>query len=81
MHHDDNDHEYRHLLQKCRDAAAGGWSVQSTGEKLATALVLNRADWLQEMDYTIAEAIDRVGQRWVALIPHIAKVLKEEQDR
>ncbi len=80
MHHDDSDPEYRHFLQKCRDAAAGGWSVQSTGEKLGTALVLNRADWLQQMDYTIAEAIDRVGPQWVALIPRIAKVLRDEQD-
>ena len=42
-----NEAEYRHLLGKARDAKLGGhdsWSVQSTGEKVAVALVLNRAD-------------------------------------
>jgi hypothetical protein len=37
-------HEYLHLLNKARDARQGGlpaWEVQSTGEKLAVALVLN----------------------------------------
>jgi hypothetical protein len=40
---------YSHLLNKARDAMRGGhdaWRVQSTGEKVAVALVLNRADWL-----------------------------------
>ena len=52
---------YEHLLRKSHDAKRGGhdaWAVQSTGEKLAVALVLNRADWLEEMQYTIAEAIE-----------------------
>ena len=41
------DLEYRHLIAKARDAQQGGrdaWAVQSTGEKVAVALVLNRAD-------------------------------------
>lgn len=38
----------------------GGTGPLSTGESLAAALVLNRADWLQEMDYTIAQALDRI---------------------
>ena len=40
---------YEHLLRKARDAKRGGheaWTVQSTGETVAVALVLNRADWL-----------------------------------
>jgi hypothetical protein len=74
----DNETTFKHLLQKCRDAAAGGWSAQSTGEKLAAALVLNRPDWLAAMDYTMAEAIERVGPQWVALIPQAAKALKDE---
>ena len=40
---------FAHLLRKSRDAKQGGpeaWAVQSTGEKVAVALVLNRADWL-----------------------------------
>lgn len=72
---------YHHLLNKARDAKHGGhraWSVQSTGEKVAVALVLNRADWLAEYDYTIAEAIERAGQEWVAVIPQIARQLAEE---
>jgi len=42
---------YEHLLRKSRDASRGGhdaWGVQSTGEKVPVALVLNRAGWLAE---------------------------------
>ena len=70
-----------HLLSKARQAKRGGhaaWAVQSTGEKVAVALVLNRADWLAELDYTIAEAIERARPDWVAVIPHIARQLAEE---
>jgi hypothetical protein len=72
---------YQHLLNKARDAKRGGHdagSVQSTGEKVAVALVLNRADWLAEYQYTIAEAIERAGQEWIAVIPQIARDLAEE---
>lgn len=74
---------YRQLLSKARNAKRGGhdaWTVQSTGEKVAVALVLNRADWLAECDYAIAEAIDRAGQEWVEAIPQIALRLAEEED-
>lgn len=74
----DDDIEFRHMLRKCRDAAAGGWGVLSRGEKLAAALVLNRADWLKAMDYTIAEAIRRIGPQWAAMIPEIAERLENE---
>ncbi len=43
------DYTLTQIVEKSRDAKRGGkdaWSVQSTGEKLAVALVLNRADWL-----------------------------------
>jgi hypothetical protein len=73
---------YEHLLRKSRDAKRGGhdaWTVQSTGEKVAVALVLNRADWLAEIDYTIPEAIDRSGGDWVAVIPQVARLLAEEE--
>lgn len=72
---------YEHLLRKSGDAKRGGheaWAVQSTGERVAVALVLNRADWLREIDYTIAEAIDRSGSEWVAIIPQVARQLAEE---
>jgi hypothetical protein len=73
---------YEHLLRKSHDAKRGGhdaWVVQSTGEKLAVALVLNRADWLEEVQYTIAEAIERSGPEWVAIIPQVARQLAEEE--
>jgi hypothetical protein len=73
--------QYEHLLRKARDAKRGGhdaWAVQSTGEKVAVALVLNRADWLAEILYTISEAIDRSGQEWVSIIPQVAQQLAED---
>ena len=73
---------YEHLLRKSRDVKRGGheaWSVQSTGEKVAVALVLNRADWLSTIQYTIAEAIERSGIEWVAMIPQVARQLAEEE--
>lgn len=78
-----NEHNprYEHLLSKARDAKCGGhnaWAVQSTGEKVAVALVLNHSDWLTESGYTIAEAIDRAGRDWVELIPQIARQLMDE---
>lgn len=72
---------HEHLLRKSRDARRGGheaWAVQSTGERVAVALVLNRSDWLAEMDYSMAEAIDRSGTEWVAIIPQVARQLAEE---
>jgi hypothetical protein len=76
MHHG----ELGHIVSKARDAKNGGFGVLSTGEKLAAALTLNRADWLADMDYTIAEAIERVGAQWVALIPDAARILRDEGD-
>jgi hypothetical protein len=73
---------YAHFLRKAQDAQRGGhdaWAVQSTGEKVAVALTLNRADWLAEMQYTLAEAIERSGQEWVAMLPQIARQLAEEE--
>ena len=73
---------YEHLLRKARDAKRGGrdaWAVQSIGEKVAVALALNRADWLQALQYTIAEAIERSGQEWVSIIPQVARQLAEEE--
>lgn len=66
------------LIDKARDAAAGGLDALSTGEQLAAALVLNRADWLAERGYTIAEALDRLGPSWVAQLPAAAKQLAKD---
>jgi hypothetical protein len=73
---------YDHLFRKAQDAQRGGhdaWAVQSTGEKVAVALVLNRADWLAEHGYTIAEAIERSGSEWVAMIPQVARQLVDQE--
>ena len=73
---------YEHLLRKSRDAKRGGreaWTVQSTGERVAVALVLNRADWLAEIGYTLPEAIERSGVEWVAMIPQVARQLAEQE--
>ena len=69
-----------HIIRKARDAKRGGWGVQSTGEKLASALVLNRPDWIAEMNYTLAEAIDRLEPEWLALIPTAERTLCDEAD-
>lgn len=68
-----------HILSVARDAEAGGFDVLSTGEKLAAAFVLNRADWLAEMDYTIPQAITRLGPDWVRLIPTAAELMESER--
>jgi hypothetical protein len=60
--------ELNHILRVARYAKANGYGVLSTGEQLAAALVLNRADWLAEMGYTMPEAIDRIGPEWSALL-------------
>lgn len=70
--------EFQHFLGKARDALQGGesaWAAQSTGERAAVALVLNRAEWLQEMGYSIVDALDRAGPEWVEMMPSIAKAL------
>ncbi|MCF3643339.1 hypothetical protein LXM94_25635 [Rhizobium sp. TRM95111] len=76
-----SDHELDHIVSKSRDAKRGGFGVLSTGEKLAAALVLNRADWLADMNYTMAEAIERVGMDWLARIPEAARMLEFEAEQ
>lgn len=60
--------ELAHILRATQHAKTNGYGVLSTGEQLAAALVLNRADWLAEIGYTIPEAIDRIGPEWSALL-------------
>lgn len=40
------------------------FGVLSTGERLYVALAANRADLLDQLGYTVAEAIARLGQDW-----------------
>lgn len=66
------------LVAKARDASHGGFGLLSTGEKLATALVLNRADWLSAMGYTMADAIRRIEGDWLAAVPVAARIIEDE---
>lgn len=50
----------------------GPWS---TGEKLAVCLVLGRLDWLEQMHYTVLEAVDRLGEVW------LSAAIRVERDR
>lgn len=64
-----------HLTMKVQDAiAAGTTGGMSTGEALAVAMVLNRSDWLADMGYTIADALNRVDDDWVQAIPTVARI-------
>lgn len=71
--------EFDHIVAKVLDAAHGGWNAQSIGEKLMAALVLNRHDWLNDMGYTIPQALDRVGASWVAVIAVVASAVAEHE--
>ncbi|WP_025998425.1 hypothetical protein [Xanthomonas phaseoli] len=50
----------------------------STGEALTAALVLNRVDWLAEMDYTIAGALDRIDSDTVQHLRDAERALRQE---
>lgn len=62
-------------------AGPGPWPL-STSETLSAALVLNRPDVLDDgpnaRGWTIAQALDRLGDDWVAAIPGVATKLREE---
>ncbi|MCC4601927.1 hypothetical protein VWW93_11920 [Xanthomonas citri pv. citri] len=48
-------------IEVARSAARRGEpGPLSTGEALTAALVLNRHDWLAELGYTVAQALDRI---------------------
>lgn len=74
------DHVLAQILDKSRAARDGHFGVLSTGEKLAAALVLNKPDLLAKMDYTLAEAVERVGPEWMARVPEAARVLEHEAE-
>lgn len=74
------DYVLEQILDKSRAARDGHFGVLSTGEKLAAALVLNQHDWLAKMNYTMAEAIERVGRQWLIRIPEAARILTHEAE-
>lgn len=68
---------YTHLLSKTFEALQGKqcWELQTELDKVATAIVLNRSDWLGEIDYTLVEATSRIGPEWMALLPRVAQAV------
>lgn len=52
----------------------------STGESLTAALVLNRHDWLAEMGYTIAQALDRIDSDTIEHLADAARCVEEGVD-
>lgn len=72
------DYLLEQIIDCARSAHNGSFGVLSTGEKLGAALVLNRADLLASAGYTMAEAINRVGDDWLALIPEAERALRDE---
>lgn len=63
--------DYDRLDQLAVDVAKGdlrGVGVLSTGEKLYVALAANSVELLEREDYTIAEAIGRLGAQDTAVL-------------
>lgn len=61
------------FLAKATDTSNGRFGGLSTGEALVAALVLNRSDWPCKMNYTISEALERIGPDWTRPIPAAAR--------
>ncbi|MGB0065952.1 MAG: hypothetical protein WBP85_16025 [Terracidiphilus sp.] len=71
----------RHLIEVSRRAMHRGhdaWATFNLSDKVSVALVLNRADWLEEFGCTLAEAIEAAGEEWIVVIPRIARELLDE---
>lgn len=66
------------IVARSKEARDGCWEGLSTSEQLVTALVLNRADWIKKMGYTLAGAIHRVGPSWMEVVPEAERILREE---
>ncbi|WP_299998180.1 hypothetical protein [uncultured Cedecea sp.] len=67
------------ILSKIRDAESGNLGILSTGEALIAALVLNRNDWLSDMGYTVAQALERIGPNWSARLPEISQEYRRQE--
>jgi len=64
------------VIHCVRRALGGEMKVMSTSQRLTAALLLNRADWLAEMNYSISGAIHRIGPDWSACIPRVKELLE-----
>ena len=49
--------------------------VLSTGERIAVALVLNKTELFPKGDYTILQAVDRLGEEWLAAAILVQKAM------
>lgn len=58
----------------------GDTGALSTGESLTAALVLNRHDWLNEMGYTMAQALDRIDSDTIEHLTDAARCVAEGVD-
>lgn len=67
------------LMMSLRDLEKRGIFGLSTEHALAAAFVLNRMDWLSDRGFTLAEAVELIGPRWLSLIPDAAKLWSSEK--
>jgi hypothetical protein len=54
--------------------------VLSTGEFIAVCLVLDRYDLLKEAKYTMLEAVERVGEEWLAAAKEVQRSSWRDED-
>src|SRR5690606_8847961 len=66
------------MLNIAQEAALYGIGTMSLGEALTAALILNRCDWLRELGYSIAEALDRIGPEWTARLREVERQFYDE---
>ena len=57
------------------------WSSQSTQEKIAVAVVLNKAEWLKALGYTLADAVTAMERDWITAMPLIIRRLEKDLGR
>lgn len=73
--------ELQHIIDVSRYARNLGPDFPGTlsrGEAATAALVLNRADYLKAMDYTMAEAVNRLDQGDAAKLIDAQRALQRE---
>jgi hypothetical protein len=65
----------KQIRAKVRTVVADGtqWSILSTGEKIAVAMVLNRNDLLDRAYGSILECVDRLGRDWTTAALHVQR--------
>jgi hypothetical protein len=71
---------YRQFIRAGVVALEGGanaWARLSLPQKLAVALALNRADWLDRLRCTMVDAIERAEPRWMAVARQAERALRE----